>query len=962
MSSFNGRIYIASFLAVLVGLAASANGRSQSPSKITVTPDQVTFFENNIRPVFVESCVACHTEGNAGGGLRLDKAVTPAQATAIINRVQGIGGNRMPQGAPPLKEEKIKSLLLWQKNGAVWPAGKAAIDGNLWSLKPIKNPAIPKNVPAGWSGPIDALIASDFVQKGIQPSPVADRATLIKRASLTVTGLPPTYKQVREFVQNKSPKAYSDMVDSLLASPAFGERMARLWMDIARYADTKGYVFVEDRNYPNAYTYRDWLINAYNSDLPYDQFVIQQLAADKIVSEDRRPLAAMGFLTIGRRFLNAENDIIGDRIDVVTRGFLGLTVQCARCHDHKFDPIPTRDYYSLYSVFASSKEETLTISEKTISDPWNAYNAKLSGLKSERDGTIRRSVTRLRNVVTTSPEKLSQQVKEALQLTRIEELPQPDRLKVILTAFEPDEKARYERALNEISVMEKTPPVTPEFAMAMTDKQSPVTVNVHKRGNPGIAGEPAPRQFLQCISGEQRPEWKDSSGRLDLAKSIVDVNNPLTARVYVNRIWMNLFGKGIVRTPSDFGKQGEKPTNGPLLDYLAYTFMHTDGWSTKKLVKRILMSRAFMGSSDVSAAVAVKDPENRTFSHQNRRRYDMEQLRDSLLFASSKLSTTRIGGKSEELWEKGYTPRRAVYGFIERQNLPLTFKTLDFASPDASSPMRFVTTVPQQALFMMNSPLVTDQARGIAKAIESSDAVPGTKVINAAFRAVLGRDASKAELQLGTAFLAKPIDSSDAVDYGPWVMGYGSINQTLDRVAGFRKLSVFVNGNFQAGNTLPDKELGWVLLNKDGGHPGSKGVMSIRRFIAPISGTYRVTGTISHGTTQGDGITARVVSSKLGTLGQWTVLNTSVTPKLDDIPLTKGDQLDFVVECNETPDFDGYGWAPSLKLVDVGLPKGQKRVWLASDAFAETNAAQPLSRLEQFIHALLMSNEFVTID
>jgi hypothetical protein len=532
----------------------------------------------------------------------------------------------------------------------------------------------------------------------------------------------------------------------------------------------------------------------------------------------------------------------------------------------------------------------------------------------------------------------------------------------MLLSFEPDEKTNYERLLTEIAVMEKSTPASPEFAMAMIDKQSPVTVNVHKRGNPGIAGEPAPRQFLQCIAGEQRPEWKESSGRLDLAKSIVDTNNPLTARVYVNRIWMNLFGKGIVRTPSDFGKQGEKPTNGPLLDYLAYTFMHSDSWSTKKLMKRILMSRAFMGSSDVSADVAIKDPENRTFSHQNRRRYDMEQLRDSLLFSSSKLATTHVGGKSEELWEKGYTARRAVYGFIERQNLPLTFKTLDFASPDASSPMRFVTTVPQQALFMMNSPLVTDQAREIAKAIEASDAKSGTKAVNAAFRSVLGRDASTSELQIGTTFLAKPEESTDALTNGPWVMGYGSISQTLDRVTGFKKLAVFVNGNYQAGTILPDKDLGWVLLNKDGGHPGSKGVMSIRRFIAPISGTYRVDGTISHGNTQGDGIIARVVSSKRGTLGQWTVYNTNVTPKLDDIALIKGDQLDFVVDCGETPDFDGYGWAPSIKLVDIGLPKGQKRTWLAADGFSESTAPKVLSRLEQFIHALLMSNEFVTID
>ncbi|MFM7187217.1 MAG: DUF1549 domain-containing protein [Armatimonadota bacterium] len=956
MTRIPSRMVLVSGLAFIIGLATSAGGNSQTPPRGSATPEQVTYFENNVRPVFAESCVACHTEGNAGGGLRLDKPVTQSQATSIINRIQGIGGNRMPQGAPPLTDDKLKTLLAWSKNGAIWPEGKAAIDGNLWSLKPIKNPTIPKNSPIGWSSPIDALIAADFTQKGIKPAPVADRGTLIRRASLTVTGLPPTYKQVTEFLQNKSPKAYSDLIDSLLASPAFGERMARQWMDIARYADTKGYVFVQDRNYPNAYTYRDWLINAFNNDLPYDQFVIQQLAADKVVSEDRRPLAAMGFLTIGRRFLNAENDIIGDRIDVVTRGFLGLTVQCARCHDHKFDPIPTRDYYSLYSIFASSDEEELTISDKSVSEPWDAWDTEVKKLKRNRASIIRSAVARIRSSETSSA------IRDAVQKTALEDLPTSERLKVIRNAFTKDEELSLSSADAKLEILEKGAPETPEFAMAMIDKQLPVTVNVHKRGNPGVAGEPAPRQFLQCIAGEQRPEWKDSSGRLDLAKSIVDINNPLTARVYVNRVWMNLFGKGIVRTPSDFGKQGEKPTNGPLLDYLAYTFMHSDGWSTKKLMKRILMSRAFMGSSDVSREVALKDPENRTYSHQNRRRYDMEQLRDALLFTSGKLATSRIGGRSEELWEKGYTARRAVYGFIERQNLPLTFKTLDFASPDASSPMRFVTTVPQQALFMMNSPLVTDQTREIARAIELSNSTSGPKAVNAAFRGVLGRDASTEEIKLGTVYLAKPDESSDTLPNGPWVMGYGEINHTLDRVAGFKKLPTFINGSYQAGAILPDKDLGWVLLNKDGGHPGSKGVMCIRRFIAPLNGTYRIDGNISHRSNQGDGIIARVVSSKTGTIGQWTVFNSNVSPKVNDITLIKGDQLDFVVECGETPDFDGFAWAPSLKLVNTDMPKGQKRIWLAAEGFTETAAPKVLSRLEQLVHALLMSNEFVTID
>ncbi|MFY7953676.1 MAG: DUF1549 and DUF1553 domain-containing protein, partial [Armatimonadaceae bacterium] len=448
---------------------------------------------------------------------------------------------------------------------------------------------------AAWAkSPIDAFVAQKLEISGLAPAPVADRRTLIRRLSYDLTGLPPDPDDVDRFVNDSKPGAYERLVDRILESPRYGERQARTWMDIARYADTKGYVFVDDRNYYNAYTYRNWLIDSFNQDLPYDQFVIQQLAADKLsLGEDRKPLAAMGFLTIGRRFLNAENDIIGDRIDVTTRGFLGLTVQCARCHDHKFDPISMLDYYGMYSVFASSEEHSPSISPKAVSEPWEAHNSKVAAATGEREKLIRQETEALRARLKEKPDSVDRRTFEAVQLTAVGNLPSDDRLKLIRRLFDNVADERIRTLDTELSTLRGAAPQAPEFAMGMRDKSAPVTVNIHKRGNPGNPGDPAPRRFLSCIAGDQAPEWKTDSGRLDLAKSIANPDNPLTSRVFVNRVWLGHFGYGLVRTPSDFGVKGERPTHPELLDWLSYTFSRTDRWSIKQLHRRIVLSNTY---------------------------------------------------------------------------------------------------------------------------------------------------------------------------------------------------------------------------------------------------------------------------------------------------------------------------------------------------------------------------------
>jgi hypothetical protein len=506
-------------------------------------------------------------------------------------------------------------------------------------------------------------------------------------------------------------------VDRLLASPHYGERWGRHWLDVARYADTKGYVFTEERRYAYAYTYRDYVIRAFNDDLPYDQFVLQQLAADRLpLGEDKRPLAAMGFLTLGRRFLNNVHDIIDDRIDVVTRGLLGLTVACARCHDHKFDPISTRDYYALYGVFASSVEpkDLPLIGAPERTPEYLAFEKELQAREA--------AVDRYREENKEELAKKNRKFRDGLRALQ--------------------KKVDQWKASN---------PAAPPRAMVLQDAPNPRNAAVLIRGNPNNRGPVVPRQVPEVLAGAKRQPFTDGSGRLELARAIASPDNPLTARVLVNRVWLNHFGAGLVRTPSDFGLRSEPPTHPALLDYLAARFVG-DGWSLKKLHRLILLSKAYQqGSADHARGLQV-DPENRLLWKMNRRRLDFEALRDALLAVSGKLDL-KMSGPPVDLLTTPFSGRRTVYGFIDRQNLPGLFRTFDFASPDASSPQRYQTTVPQQALFLMNSPFVLEQAQLLTRRPEVADQAEAEARIVQLYRRVYGRAPEREEVALGQRFV-----------------------------------------------------------------------------------------------------------------------------------------------------------------------------------------------------------------
>ena len=930
------------------------------------TPEQLEFFETKVRPVLAENCFRCHSEKaeKLKGGLKLDtpeallkggdsgQIIVPGDpdASSLIKAVRYLDPDlQMPPKDKKLPADQIASLEAWVKMGAPMPHSTATGPRSLrdiaeararhWAFQPVTRPPPPAVKRSRWvQTPIDNFVLAMLEKKHLKPSPAADRRTLIRRVTYDLIGLPPTYEEVEAFIHDKRPDAYARVVDRLLASPRYGERWGRYWLDVARYADTKGYLAGgEERRYPFSYTYRDYVIRAFNEDKPYDQFVIEQIAADllphplahplplpldplpgtglgrpvpatsrsatgrgdetsplRLKDEDKRNLAALGFLTLGRRFLNNQNDIIDDRIDLVTRGTLGLTVACARCHDHKFDPISSKDYYALHGVFASSEEpsERPLLGALRDSPEYQDYLKQKAGIEKEivefKEKEIAQFLDKLHHHVgdyllgahdapktddavkfdtfagerKLNPEMLRRWISE---LDTRSKKPDPifgswfelvnptnhtltpsvnalvanglaeqgtnslswtasvytklfkgvdDDWKASLAAATKENKTvptalasaeaealrqvlyaegspinlpraaaetMLARRLNEgtapirnkIEALGWTHPGAPPRAMALEDRANPGNSHVLIRGNPGTPGEEVPRRFLEVLNhlplpfgrGEGRGEeavtsapFTNGSGRLELARAIVSPDNPLTARVYVNRIWQHHFGEGLVSTAGDFGVRTQEPVHRDLLDYLAASFME-NGWSAKRLHRLILLSATYQQSSDASAASLKADSENILLSRMNRQRLDFEALRDTLLALAGKLDLG-LGGVPVDLQSEPFTMRRSVYGLIDRQNLPGLFRTFDFANPDTSSQARFHTTVPQQALFLMNSPFVIEQARALAQRPEISRADSRIAKIQALYQVVLQRRAKREEVALVEKFIAAQMPAS----------------------------------------------------------------------------------------------------------------------------------------------------------------------------------------------------------
>jgi hypothetical protein len=503
-------------------------------------------------------------------------------------------------------------------------------------------------------------------------------------------------------------------------------------------------------------------------------------------------------------------------------------------------------------------------------------------------------------------------------------------------------------------------PAAPPRAMVMNDAPQPTKPHVMIRGNPGRPGKEVPRRFLQVLSKADSPAFQQGSGRLELARAIASPDNPLTARVIVNRIWMHHFGKGLVTTPSDFGARGAEPSHPDLLDYLAGKFID-QGWSIKKLHREILLSNAWQQAADDRADGLKVDPENRLVWKMNRQRLEFEPMRDALLAAAGRLDST-LGGRPVDLFSRPHTTRRAVYGFIDRQDLPGTFRVFDFASPDVSTPMRSQTTVPQQALFGMNSPFAIDQARALAARPDVAQASGTPERIQALYRLVYARLPEPEELAAGARFLDPSADADSPG--GIWQYGFGEYDESARQVRNFTALPFYREGMWRGGEHLPDPTIGWIMLTPHGGHPGSDLRHAvIRRWTAPDAGIVAIAAKLSHAAEAGDGVRGHVVSSRAGELGSWTVHHDSTDTPIERVEVQRGETLDFVVDCLTNESHDSFGWSPVITLAVAGKPDDAPRRFAAlADFFGPAPKPPSLSRLEQYVQALLLANEFVFVD
>jgi hypothetical protein len=733
------------FASVALALVASFCASAAEP-----TPAQLQFFENRIRPALADNCYKCHSAQaeKIKGGLLLDSrngvlkggdtgpAIVPGdpEKSLLIKAVRYTDPDlQMPPKGNKLPDTTIADLVAWIKMGAPDPreatvAEKTWSDSSKthWAWQPLTKPAVPAVKDPTWGKtPIDNFILARLEAKDLKPNPPADKRTLIRRATFDLTGLPPTAEEVDAFLKDDSADAFAKVVDRLLASPHYGERWGRHWLDVARYSDTKGQIRRqrEDSNYPYAWTYRDYVIRSFNEDKPFNLFVIEQLAADKLPATTRNPtnLCALGFLTVGDRFMEMPNDIINDRVDVVTKGFLGLTVSCARCHDHKFDPIPTKDYYSLFGVFANCVEPKFEpVITKDLSSPdYRDYYKQRMELEQAKDD-LQEKLRELRR----------KQDRQGLR-------------QVLRDMRETETK---------IARLEMTHPGAPPRAMVLQDIRRPHDSPVLVRGDAGNKGPEVPRHFLEVLSGAYRPPFTNGSGRLDLAWAIVSKNNPITPRVLVNRLWLHHFGEGFVSTPDDFGMRSEPPSHPKLLDYLASRLVE-EGWSLKKMHRLIMLSSVYQESSANSPRFAQVDPDNRLLWRANIRRLEFEELRDSLLAIGGDLDSTMYG-RPVEIEKEPYSTRRTIYGLVDRADLADVLVNFDFANPDLPSGRRHETTVPQQALFLMNSPLVIEQAKKLVALPEFMACLDDAARIDFLYERIYQRPPRPEEVKLGSEFVA----------------------------------------------------------------------------------------------------------------------------------------------------------------------------------------------------------------
>ena len=766
------RALLISILSLSIALTIASSLRAADPG--------MEFFEKKVRPVLVEHCYRCHsTAKKQRGGLVLDSrdgirkggdngpAVVPGKPkdSLLLQAVRYDDELRMPPKGK-LPDAVIADLKKWIAMGAPDPrtatiaaATTKPLDVHearkFWAFQPPRRHAVPKVHDASWPcGDIDSFLLARLEAKGLHPAADAERAVLLRRAYFDLIGLPPSLEQIDAFVGDRSPDAFARVVDGLLASPHFGERWGRHWLDVARFAESSG--GGRSLLFPDAWRYRDYVIEAFNTDTPYNRFLTEQIAGDLLPADTpeqrRRQLIATAFLVLGPTNYEQQNkdvlemDVVDEQLDTMGRTFLGLTIGCARCHDHKFDPIPTRDYYALAGILHST--QTL------IHDNVSRWVEQPLPVSAEQDKAI------------STHEAILAALKKRIQQTKADK---KGANKAVVAKLEKELRERMARG-----------PRRP-VAMAVRDAARVEDCAICIRGSIANRGAKVSRGFLQVAGTGATPVLSaKESGRRQLADWLASPDNPLTARVMVNRIWHHLFGAGLVRTVDNFGVVGERPSHPQLLDYLALRFMR-DGWSMKKMIRMLMLSRAYGMSSIRSAGAAAVDAENRLLAHQNRRRLDAECLRDAMLSVSGRLDRALGGptikkGTTSEITYRFDDTRRGVYTPIFRNKLLELFEAFDFGDPNLVTGRRNVSTVATQALYLMNSPFVMEQARAAAKALLARPNLDDNGRIAHAYRLTLGRSPTPRERAIAMKFLASSAGERSAA----WERFYQALFACID--------------------------------------------------------------------------------------------------------------------------------------------------------------------------------------
>ena len=727
--------------------------------KTSPTEQELVYFETKVRPLLVQHCYECHS-GDAKtvqAGLRLDGVhwidkggdsgplVVPGKPdeSLLIESVRYESYEMPPRAQLP--DADVDALVKWVEMGAPWPAetddtvmeaitSEEPYDWEKfrqehWAFRPVEKPTPPAVQNPEWvRTPVDAFVLARLEQNQLSPNDQASRRILIRRAYLDLLGLPPQPSDVDRFLADSSPQAFENLVNELLESKHYGERWARHWLDVARYSDGLG-GFLDSEDLPKAWHYRDWVVNALNTDVPYDEFVRRQIAGD-VLPGNTDPVAT-GFFAVGPTYRSDGGDpaataqalaeTLADRVDTFSRAFLGLTVACARCHDHKFDPITIKDYYALAGVFNNTRVGEHPLAPAEDVEKWQLAQA---------------AVDRCQRTV----DKWLDDTAKALNTTR----------KQVESQLSPAQKTQLAELRQQLKQQQDAMPTKFETAHVLQEFGTS-DMHVALRGDLRRKGDQVPHRFMQIFTGRQFTPFTDGSGRRELAFAVTQPDNPLIARVIVNRVWQWHFGQGLVRTPGNFGILGEAPTHPDLLDWLVSDFVQ-HGWSLKHLHRRIMLSATWQTSSIHDEGKFAIDGDNRLLWRMNPRRLDVEVWRDSMLAVTGELDR-QIGGVPDE--DILNSPRRSLYAKISRSgdrfDSDAFFRLFDFPAAQATAPMRVTTTVPQQYLFMMNNPFMGKRAAALADSLQSYESDEDR--IQQAYARLYSRPANASEVEFGMAFL-----------------------------------------------------------------------------------------------------------------------------------------------------------------------------------------------------------------